>query len=378
MGEEPQHRSTAAVSAFSFPGTMKVALLFDGISALGPTPDLDILKTVEVVETVLKDDGHQVVRVPVNPDARWIERMRRGRFDLAFNLCECVDGVAALEPAVIGVLELLKVPFTGSSLATTALCLHKPLVNAMLDRAGLPVPRFAVVRPGQKMPSVGFPAICKPAEEDASIGIEQRSVVRTARALEERVAAMHERWDEILVQRFIDGREVNVGIVNGTVLPIAEIDFGGMPRGLWRIVTYTSKWETGSVEDLGSAPRCPAHLPARLAKELRRIAREAWRLVGGAGYGRCDFRIDKQGRPWLLEVNSNPDIAPDAGLARMAGVAGMDYGAMIRAVVTAAMDQTEEETEERWSLARQLSGVEALTDEEIRIQAAARVASGPR
>ena len=357
---------------------MKVALLFDGISALGPSPDLAILATVEAVETVLEEDGHTVVRVPVNPDARWIERLRRARFDLAFNLCECVDGVAALEPPVIGVLELLKLPYTGSSSATTALCLRKHVINATLDRAGLPVPRFALVRPGQKMPSVGFPAICKPAAEDASIGVEQRSVVRTAKALEERVRAMHERWDDILVQRYVDGREVNVGIVNNTLLPVAEIDFGGMPRGMWRIVSYRSKWETGSDEDLGSAPRCPAQLPVKLTRELGRISLEAWRQVGGSGYGRCDFRIDGQGRPWLLEVNSNPDIAPDAGLARMAAVAGMDYAAMILAVVAAALEKTEAPTEARWSLARTLSGVEALTPEELNAQAAARVASGPR
>jgi D-alanine-D-alanine ligase len=358
---------------------MKVALLFDGISALGPTPDIAILATVEAVEAALEGDGHSVVRIPVNPDARWIERMRRGRFDLAFNLCECVDGVAALEPAVIGVLELLAVPFTGSNLATTALCLRKNLVNAMLERAGLPVPRFATVRPGGKMPRVGFPAICKPAAEDASIGIEQRSVVRTMRALEERVSAMHQRWEEILVQRYIDGREVNVGIVNGTVLPIAEIDFAGMPRGKWRIVSYRSKWETGSDEDLGSLPKCPAELPAKLTRELAAISLAAWKAVGGRGYGRCDFRIDRTGRPWLLEVNSNPDIAPDAGLARMAGVAGMSYAEMIRAIVHAAIERPEAApTEERWSLARQLSGVDALSDEELRIQAEARVASGPR
>lgn len=357
---------------------MKIALLFDGISALGPTPDLAILATVEAVEAVLEGDGHTVARVPVNPDARWIERMRRGRFDLAFNLCECVDGVAALEPPVIGVLELLKVPYTGSSSATTTLTLRKHVVNAMLERAGLPVPRFAVVRPGQRMPSVGYPAICKPAAEDASIGIEQRSVVRTARALEERVRAMHERWDEVVVQRYVDGREVNVGIVGDMVLPISEIVFDGMPRGMWRIVSYRSKWETGSDEDLGSAPRCPAQLPAKLARDLGRISLDAWRAVGGTGYGRCDFRIDRQGRPWLLEVNANPDIAPDAGLARMSRVAGLDYDGLVRAVVSAALSRQEVATEARWSLARQLSGVDGLTPEELSLQAAARVASGPR
>ena len=195
------------------------------------------------------------------------------------------------------------------------------------------------------------------------MGIEQRSVVRTTRALAARVEAMLESWDEILVQRYVDGREVNVGVLGDTVLPIAEIDFAAMPQGKWRIVTYQSKWATGSVEDLGAAPRCPAKLPAKLAAEVRRAALAAWRLVGGSGYGRVDMRIDADGRPWILEVNANPDIAPDAGLARMAGVAGMEYSALIRDICELGLRRKVERAEPAgWALAQRLSGV--IVDEE--------------
>jgi len=262
---------------------------------------------------------------------------------------------------VISVLELLGLPYTGSSSWTTTLCLRKHIVNAALERAGLPVPKFAVVRRGSAIPSVGFPAICKPAAEDASIGVEQRSVVRTSRELGERVSSMLERWDEVLVQKYVQGREVNVGILGDSVLPIAEIDFGRMPKGMWRIVTYRSKWETGSDEDLGSAPRCPARLPAAVATQARKVAMAAWRLVGGSGYGRVDMRIDERGRPWILEVNSNPDIAPDAGLARMARVAGIEYGALVRRVCELGLQRMRDEvgTAERWAMAQRLSGITA-------------------
>jgi D-alanine-D-alanine ligase len=341
---------------------MKVAILFDGASALGASPDMIILDTVEAVEAALAGVGYEAVRVPVNPDARWIERLRRARVDIAFNLCEGIDGVATAEPAVVGVLELLRIPYTGSASWTTAVCLRKHVVNDLLRGAGLPVPEFAVVRRGHPLRvDVPFPAICKPAAEDASIGVEQRSVVRSARALSARLRAMQERWDEIVVQRFIDGREVNVGIVGDTVLPIAEIDFGAMPGNLWRIVTYRSKWDVGSDEDLGAAPRCPAELPETLAAEIRRVTRVAWRAVGGAGYGRCDFRIDAEGRPWLLEVNANPDIAPDAGLARMARQVGMDYPALVLRLCDLALERARDGVDEaeRWALAQRLSGVAA-------------------
>jgi D-alanine-D-alanine ligase len=278
-------------------------------------------------------------------------------------MCEGIDGVAALEPPVIGVLELFTIPYTGCSSYTAAICLRKHVVNAYLERSGLPVPRWTVVRRGGALSSVGFPAICKPAAEDASLGVEQRSVVRNTRALAARVDAMLERWDEVLVQRYVDGREINVGILGEHVLPISEIDFGAMPKGKWRIVTYQSKWAVGSEEDIGAAPRCPADLPPKVAAEVRRVALAAWRLVGGTGYGRVDMRIDARGQPWILEVNANPDIAPDAGLARMARVAGIDYAALVRGVCELALERNRVEvfSDERWSLAQRLSGTPVST-----------------
>jgi D-alanine-D-alanine ligase len=338
---------------------VKIGILFDGASATAP--DQLITGTVDAVAAELASEGNDIVRIPVHDDAKWIEKLRRARVGLVFNLCESIDGVAAMEPPVISVLELLGLPYSGSSSWTTSFCLRKHVVNGALERAGLPVPRFAVVRRGGEIPSVGFPAICKPAAEDASIGVEQRSVVRNTRQLTERVSAMLERWDEVLVQRYIEGREINVGILGDAVLPIAEIDFGRMPKGMWRIVTYRSKWETGSDEDIGSAPRCPARLPAAVATQARKVAIAAWRLVGGSGYGRVDMRIDERGRPWILEVNSNPDIAPDAGLARMARVAGIEYGALVRRVCEIGLQRKRDEVgvADRWAMAQRLSGVTA-------------------
>ncbi len=355
---------------------MKVAIIFDGASALGQSADLLILEAVEAIEAALADDGHQAIRLPINPDARWMERLRRGKFDLVFNLAEAVDGDAFGEPSVLRALELIGVPFTGSSAWTAALCLRKHFVNALLERAGLPVPRFEFVRPGGAVPSVGFPAICKPAAEDASVGIEQRSVVRTAAALRARLDRMHERWDEVLVQRYVDGREVNVGILGDRPLPIAEINFGQMPRGMWRIVSYRSKWIPGSDEDLGAEPICPAELSDELAAELARVALAAWRLVGGEGYGRADFRIDKAGRPWLLEVNANPDLSPDAGLARMARTAGYDFTALIREICAEAFRRRGMDGSSRWELARELSGIDSVDDAPVPIDL--RASSAPR
>lgn len=342
---------------------MRIALLFDGGSTLDATPDLLIMQTVEAIETALMDEGNTVVRIPVSFQGKWIDRLKRGRFDVAFNMCEGIDGVAEMEPPVISVLELFGIAFTGSTSYTTALCLRKHVVNALLAQSGLPVPPWITLRRGSRIRSVGYPAIIKPAAEDASIGVEQRSVVRTARALKARVEAMLQTFDEVIVQRYVEGRELNVGIVGDTILPIAEIDFSAMPKGMWRMVTYRSKWEAGSDEDLGAQPRCPAELTGRSASEVRHVALEAWRIVGGHGYGRVDMRLDEHGQPWVLEVNSNPDIAPDAGLARMARTAGIEYATLVRTITELGVTRKRDVQPQyaQWVMAQQLSGMQVST-----------------
>ena len=319
---------------------MNVCVLTDaaGVSAAADVPpDVAIAPTVDAVDAALRALGHRVWRLGAAPDARWVETLRAEAPDLVFNLCEGVGGVARHEAPVVAVLELLGLRHTGSSSWAAALCQRKPAANAVLAAAGLPVPRWRAVRAGDAPPAdVGFPAIVKPAAEDASLGVEQRAVVADAAALAARLDAAGRRWDELVVQRFVEGREVNVGVLGGAALPCSEIDFAAMPRGLWRIVSYRSKWEAGSDEDAGARAVCPAPLPPALAARVQRLALAAWRAVGGGGYGRVDFRVDDAGRAWVLEVNPNPDLAPDAGLARMARAAGLDYRALVARVCALA------------------------------------------
>ena len=233
-----------------------------------------ILGTVEAVEAALAAEGNEVVRVPVNPDGRWIERSGARSSTSSFNLCEGIDGVGALEPAVISVLELFGIPFTGASSYTTAVCLRKHVVNALLEQArparSRGSPSCAAAARSRR---VGFPAIVQAgrrrrvARRRAALGRAQH-----ARSSPSASSAMLERWDEVLVQRYIDGREVNVGILGDTVLPDRRDRLRpDAASGMWRIVTYQSKWDDGSDEDLGAAPRCPARAARRRSPhELRR------------------------------------------------------------------------------------------------------------
>jgi D-alanine-D-alanine ligase len=132
-----------------------------------------------------------------------------------------------------------------------------------------------------------------------------------------------------------------VGFVGTRVLPVSEIDFTGMPEGAWPILTYAAKWHAGSAEDLGSQPVVPAPISQRLADRLVRVAEQAWHAMQGKGYGRVDMRVDDTGRPWVLEVNPNPDLTDEAGLSRMARAAGWDYAELVRRVAEVALREAQ-------------------------------------
>ncbi|MBI2537017.1 MAG: D-alanine--D-alanine ligase [Gemmatimonadetes bacterium] len=293
-----------------------------------------MLDPVNQIGDLLASLDHRVIRVPVHHDLKWLDQARRA--ELVVNLCEGIGGVSRWECMVAGTLELLGVPFTGAGSWTTTICHNKAVVNALLQAAGLPVPRWLVPVAGKVPSDFPLPAIVKPAAEDASVGIDQASVATSHRLLRRRVAHVEKEYGTALVQQYIGGREFAVGIVGSTTLPLSEIDFSCMPEGAWPILSFDAKWTGGCPEDLGTQPVCPARVESWLARRLRAAALSAWRAVRGQGYGRVDLRLDQTGQPWVLEVNPNPDISDDAGLSRMAQAAGWSYDDLILRMVELA------------------------------------------
>ena len=286
--------------------------------------------------------------MPVYHDGKWIEKLRRGKFDLAFNMCEGIDGIAALESAVISVLELFKIPFTGASSYTTAVCLRKHVVNGLLEKAGLPVPRFAAIRRGD-------PLVERRLSGDRQAG-RRRRVARRRAAVGRAEHAPARR------ARRRDARALGRG---------ARPALHRRPRGERRhprrhgAADRRDRLQPHAARSLAHRhvsievgdrqrrrPRRRAALSRRDCRrrspnEVRRVALRAWKLSGGFGYGRVDMRIDANGQPWILEVNANPDIAPDAGLARMARVAGIEYPPLIRNICELALARARESSAAR-------------------------------
>ncbi len=280
------------------------------------------------------------------PDlGRLLEEVERNPPDLVFNLCESLNRDTRNEVVVPAVLDMLRVPYTGPGPITIGLCLDKDRTKQVLLRHGVPTPPHRVVNrlaelddpahpfgpaAGGDQPQLEHAQFVKLLREDASIGIEASNLVTDRDALCRRVTElMREHNQPILVERYIEGREVNVTVLgNGEgarVLPLHEIDFGRMPAERPRVLTYAAKWDENHVDYIGSVPIPMVDVPPAVEEDIRRAALESFHALGLRDYGRVDMRLDDDGRPWVIDVNPNCDLSPDAGLPRTARSIGLDY-----------------------------------------------------
>jgi D-alanine-D-alanine ligase len=263
-----------------------------------------------------------------------------------FNLCEELNGKSELEMCVAGFLELTGIPYTGSSPFALGLALNKFHVSQILRSAGVPTARSFVRYPGQKRAirrGMRFPMLVKPSRQDASLGINSNSVCHSAESLEKQIRYIHEVYEqEALIEEYLDGREFNVSVIgdrNPEVLAISEIDFSGLPDGEPRIVSYRAKWDEDSPMYSCTNPICPANITKRIEKRIKDIAIRSYRCIGCRDYARVDMRMDARGSLYVLEVNPNPDISPNAGFARAARAAGYSYADIILRISEAAMER---------------------------------------
>ncbi|HOW86089.1 MAG TPA: ATP-grasp domain-containing protein [Candidatus Aminicenantes bacterium] len=271
----------------------------------------------------------------------FLGRVREVNPDALINLCEGYYGRPQWESNVAGIFELLGLGFTGSPAKTLAFCQDKFKAKAVLRAAGLPTAPAQLMIAGDEPLELRFPLIVKPNAEDASLGIYPHSVVRDETALRQQVRRCLDNYRQpVLVEAFIDGREFNVSVLDdGEVkpLPVSEIDFSAMPKDLPRILGYEAKWFEDNPLYKKTPPICPAPVDDELRTKLQGLAAAAFRTMGCRDYARVDFRMDAKGRPFILEVNPNPDISINAGYARALKAAGIEYAAFWGAMVRNAL-----------------------------------------
>jgi D-alanine-D-alanine ligase len=290
----------------------------------------EILYTAEAVARHLTAAGYQVVSLGGGPDPESLLRgLREHRPDVVFNLFEGLAEHGQTEAYAAGILQWLGVPFTGSPFDTLTLARNKHLTKHLLRGAGLPTADFFVAD-ALPLPEcrLNWPVIVKPATQDASVGLDQGSVVTDQQALERRVQFLLDRFGPpVLVEELILGRELTLGVIESPELrPTAFAEVAYIEKeGFWPIITYDAKWNADSPDYQVTPAVYPAKVERRLADRLWRLAREAFRLTGCRDYARVDFRVNARNRPYILEVNPNPAYNPEGGLAGALAAVGITH-----------------------------------------------------
>lgn len=306
----------------------------------------DVLKVAAAVAAALSSGPHTVETLPVEQDLFAVHQaFARRRPDLVINLCESLAADARGEMLVPAVLDLLQVPYTGSPALSLALALHKNKAKEILRGRGVPTPDFCVIEHVEDLTRVDlpFPLIVKPSREDASMGIDFDSVVNDRRGLGKAVTRVLRTFHQpALVECFIDGREVYVPLLGNAArraLPLTEIRFGGETFAKNpKVLSYTAKWNTESDECLDS-PSQPAQLSAELERRCIDVAEAAFEALECRDYGRVDLRVDSSGQPYVIDINPNCDLHPQAGFARAAEAAGISYADLALHLVDLAWER---------------------------------------
>lgn len=357
---------------------MKIALVYNGISRdmlvnapLDRTAELDSAETIETLRQAVAAHGHEVVLIEADVDA--YERLRQSGAELVFNISEGTHGEDR-ESQIPAMLEMLGLPYTGSGPLALALCLHKGKAKEVLAWHGIPTPQFRVANSPADLDGfdVPFPLIVKLLHEGSSMGLSYDAVVETPRELARRVTYVTQTYRQpAIVEQFIDGREFTVSVLGNEptrALPVIEVFFSG-PRPITlfqpddpiilrfarahghriaepveyrlsedreRVLIRTEAGGEVEIPVSLTTSVCPADIPTELTEALQATAINAFTALECRDWGRVDMRVGGDGIPQVLELNPIAGIDPAYWLPRSAAAAGLDYAALIGAIIDAA------------------------------------------
>lgn len=328
--------------------SFKVSVLFNRPAEPSRGEDIDYVaeagveEEAEAVQEALEKLGFKYQMLPFEIDFELlVKSLKNHKPDVVINLCEGAFGDSHQEMNVPSVLELLGIPYTGSSPLALGIGQNKGLTKEIFKANGLPTPKYTVLEsPDDWKGEMGFPLFVKPLREDASIGISSKSYVRNDAELKAQVEYITNRYRQpALVEEYIAGRELNVAILGNEqpkVLPISEItfDFKDEPK----IVGFSAKWFKESDEYKKTKPVCPALLEPSMKNHIEKIALKAYKALYCRDYARVDMRL-KNNSPCILEINPNPDISSEAGFTRSLKAAGISYEQFIEKIIQFALQR---------------------------------------
>jgi D-alanine-D-alanine ligase len=268
------------------------------------------------------------------------EAIQQWKPHVAFNLLEEFHGVGIYDHHVVSYLELMKQPYTGCNPRGLLLAHDKVLSKKILSYHRIPNPRFVVfpmgktIKPPKRAP---YPLLVKSVIEEASLGIAQDSVVYNQDRLVERVRFIHEKVKtDALVEEYIDGRELYVGVLGNTrlqTMPIWEMLFTKAPPNMAQIATAKVKWDEKYQKKLGIKTHAARDLPNGAASKISRLCKRIYRALHLSGYARIDMRLTQDGRVYVLEANPNPNLSYGEDFAESAETGGIGYEELLQKII---------------------------------------------
>jgi D-alanine-D-alanine ligase len=302
---------------------------------------INVWKTEYDIVSTLRRAGHEVRALGVQHELSPIrEAVESWTPHVVFNLLEEFHGETTYDQNVASYLELLRVPYTGCNPRGLILARGKALAKKLVAFHRIRTPAFAVSpreRKVKRPARLSFPLIVKSLNEHASVGIAQASVVDSEEKLAERVGFIHERvGTDALVEQYIEGRELYVGVLGNTrltVLPVWELSFGTMHEGATPIATARVKHDLEYQEKWGITEGLATDLSPALLAAIPSICKRIYRTLELDGYARLDFRLAASGELFFLEANPNPEIAEKEEFARAAKHAGISYPELLERII---------------------------------------------
>ncbi len=297
------------------------------------------------VKHTLEHMGHEVRALGLGGDLAPIKQaITDWKPHIVFNLMESFEGISMFDQNVVSYLELLRVPYTGCNPRGLILARDKALSKTLLAYHRVPVPEFAVFRVGravQRPKRLKFPLIVKSLTQESSIGISQASVVEDDDKLRERVRFIHHSiGTDAIVERYIEGRELYVGVIGNLklqVFPVWELKFKRMAEDNWPIATERVKWSDTYQKKHGITSGLARDLPPDLQDAVQKASKRVYRTLDLSGYARIDLRLDNDGKMYVLEANPNPQLAYGEDFAESAERAGVSYEALLQRIITTGL-----------------------------------------
>ena len=305
--------------------------------------EADLMSVGNNIKKALEARGYRVTFFDMNEDPLPFMKLHKSDVDIVFNVCERINDSSLLEPHSAAMLDMLRIPYTGSNPQTLALSIDKIRVKKLLNFHSIPTPRWDYVysMDDDIDEDLHYPLIVKPANTDNSIGITNDSVVSDREELMKQVRKIVvDEGRPALIEEYIDGDEYDVSIMGSEddvmVLPLSRSIFDDLPPGYWHIYPYDAKWKKGTVYDKIQVER-PANIPRRLASLITEMALDTYTLLDCHDYGRVEVRVDREGNPFVLELNPNPSINREDCVPAQAELLGKDYEDFIEQILLSAI-----------------------------------------